>query len=126
MTTMTSEDLRAIITPAVEADLKAAGLWPTRDGLQMLLPVPNEPNLSCGYASKDLFLWCHPDDAHAQIERRLVEWMLNTHRHNISKSPGTRANPYVVMHYGDDHIYVYTGPTLLHSMLAAFAGRSKA
>jgi len=108
---MTAEELRAIITPTVEADLKAAGLWPERLFGTINASLGNNGGEWCWWGLEPV----HPDDARAQIERRLVKWVLN-------EGHGIQWIRYVNAYWVGDH----EGPTLLHALLAAFAGRSKA
>jgi len=120
---MTAEDLRAIITPAVEADLKAAGLWPTREGLNLSFHKNLKKHLLWG-DSVHVVAFCHPDDARAQIERRLVEWCISRHWTAIK-----RQDTYAVTdqdQVGPVRNFVRSKgcPTLLHALLAAFAGRT--
>lgn len=110
---MTSEELRIIVPPDVEEGMKGDHIWPTRGGRSLFC---NDVRMRWCWNNRP----CHPDDAAAQIERRLVEWALGTHRHKIYRDVGSHKNPYGVLHHADDGTYCYHGPTLLHALVAAY------
>ena len=123
MTTMTAEELRAIITPTVEADLKAAGLWPERLFGTINASLGNNGGEWCWWGLEPV----HPDDARAQIERRLVKWLItNSLEHpsiwrEVAENSVDRYR--ITFSIGWESKDV-SGPTLLQALLAAFAGRS--
>lgn len=108
MTTMTAEDLRKLITPAVEADLKAAGLWPERTSSS----VP---------ASGLMF----SEDAHNAFVVRLVSFLMKHYRqvNLVDSTTGVEVRTFDRSEEG--RLRTFHGHTLLHALLAAFAGRVK-
>lgn len=116
---MTAEDLRAIITPAVEANLLAAGLWPTRLFGTINASLGNNGGEWCWWGLEHV----HPDDARAQIERRLLDWLdRNQNHYTISNFNGGTSIHSACM--GSDGMRLGTGKTRFHALLAAFAGRT--
>lgn len=110
---MTSEELREIVPPDVEGWMKGDGIWPTRwCGLLFC----NDVRIRWYWHTRT----CHPDDASAQIERRLVERVIRGPSammpRFVAKSDFVKADCYIVDMLPKMELY----PTLLHALVAAY------
>lgn len=100
---MTSEELREIVPTDVEAWMIEDIIWPARS----LCLCYDEDNWYYGTRYGKV----HPDDAAAQIERRLVEWALRQSG-DIYHGIGV-----YWINFPDT---LFSGPTLLHALVAAY------
>ena len=110
---MTSEELREIVPPDVEGWMIEDIIWPARSFCSLCY---DEDNWYYGPRYGKV----HPDDAAAQIERRLVEWVIRGPSammpRFVTKSDFVKEDCYVVDMLPKMELY----PTMLHALVAAY------